>query len=234
MKLPGRGGGGDSAKWLGVSDLMAGLMMVFLFIAVSYMRPILETQEAIESTVVAWNETELEIFEALKREFEPQLPRWDAELQEDLTVRFRAPDVLFDTGKATLKPRFKEILNEFFPRYLRVLSEHRASIVEVRIEGHTSSAWLGAVSEDEAYFNNMELSQARTRSTLEYCLALPEILEHKEWARALITANGLSSSRPVTHVDGSENADASRRVEFRIRTNTKERILEILRRFEED
>ena len=52
MRFLGRRGNGESAEWLGVSDLMAGLMMVFLFIAISYMRPILETQEAIESTVV--------------------------------------------------------------------------------------------------------------------------------------------------------------------------------------
>ena len=234
MRFLGRRGNGESAEWLGVSDLMAGLMMVFLFIAISYMRPILKTQEAIESTVVTWNETELDILEALKREFEEHLPRWDAELQKDLTIRFRAPDVLFDTGRATLKTRFKEILIEFFPRYLRVLSKYRASIVEVRIEGHTSSEWQGAGSEDEAYFSNMELSQARTRSTLEYSLGLPEALEHKEWALAHITANGLSSSRLVKFEDGSENANASRRVEFRIRTNTKDRILEVLRRLEKD
>jgi outer membrane protein OmpA-like peptidoglycan-associated protein len=232
MKLRRRSSG-ESVEWLGVSDLMAGLMMVFLFIAVSYMRPILKTQEAIESTVTAWNETELDILEALKQEFEEQLPKWDAELQKDLTVRFRAPNVLFDTGKATLKPRFKEILAEFFPRYLHVLSEYRSSIVEVRIEGHTSSAWHHAAGEEEAYFNNMELSQARTRSTLEYSLGLPEVFEHREWARALITANGLSSSQPVKNEDGSENEEASRRVEFRIRTNTKDRILEILRSLEE-
>lgn len=221
-----------SAEWLSVSDLMAGLMMVFLFIAISYMRPIIETQEAVKSIVVTWNETELDIHRALKQEFEADLSRWDAELKKDLTIRFRAPDILFDTGRANLKPRFKEILAEFFPRYLRVLSDFRASIEEVRIEGHTSSVWQGANSEDDAYFLNMELSQSRTRSVLEYCLTLREIFKNKEWARAHITANGLSSSQLIKGENDTENASASRRVEFRIRTNTKDRILEVLKKLE--
>ena len=83
----------------------------------------------------------------------------------------------------------------------------------------------------QAYFLNMELSQARTRSVLEFCLGLREIFRNKEWARGLITANGLSSSRLIM-VGGKEEPERSRRVEFRIRTNTKERIVQVLETLE--
>ena len=37
------------------------------------------------------------------------LPGWGAVLLRDLTVRFKEPEVLFDTGKDVLKPRFIDI-----------------------------------------------------------------------------------------------------------------------------
>ena len=55
-----------------------------------------------------------------------------------------------------------------FPRYLNVLTQFRDSIDEVRIEGHTSSLWNHRSTPEEAYFNNMALSQGRTRAVLEY------------------------------------------------------------------
>ncbi len=51
------------------------------------------------------------------------------------------------------------------------------------------------VTAEEAYIRNMELSQARTRSVLQYCLStLGEVeTEEKGWAREKIAATGLSS-----------------------------------------
>ena len=226
-RLFGSASHSDDEQWITVSDLMAGLMVIFLFIAITYIRPIVEVQNAIRAIVVTWNESELEIYEALRREFEEDLPKWNAELDPDLTIRFKSPEVLFDSGEATLKREFKEILFDFFSRYLRILSRFQTAMEEVRIEGHTSSVWLNARSPDQAYFLNMELSQARTRSVLEFCLGLRAVFQNKEWARGLITANGLSSSRLIM-VGGNEDKTRSRRVEFRIRTNTKERIVQVL------
>jgi outer membrane protein OmpA-like peptidoglycan-associated protein len=75
----------------------------------------------------------------------------------------------------------------------------------------------------------MELSQSRTRSTLQYVLLLPTVAEQKSWLAGKVTANGLSSSRLVLSSDGLENAKASQRVEFRVRTNAETRIGQILR-----
>jgi outer membrane protein OmpA-like peptidoglycan-associated protein len=212
---------------------MAGLMVIFLFIFITYIRDNLETQKYIRSIVVTWNETEVDIYKSLFTEFEGDLDKWNAEIdRETLSIRFKAPDVLFDAAKATLKPRFRDILADFFPRYMRVLYGYKDAIEEVRIEGHTSSEWEGARSAEEAYFRNMDLSQARTRSVLEYCLQLADVAPLKDWARANITANGLSSSKLIVFVDGREDKARSRRVEFRIRTKTKERIVEILEKFE--
>ena len=89
------------------------------------------------------------------------------------------------TGRADLKPRFKQILQDFFPRYVKIITspKYKSSIQEIRIEGHTSSDWNGATGTDEAYFQNMQLSQDRTRTTLRFVLTLPDVYKDIDWLR---------------------------------------------------
>lgn len=221
---------GDDEHWISVSDLMAGLMVIFLFIAISYMKDVVLEKQRIEKIAVTWNETQEALYEDLAKEFQADLARWNAVLNKNtLSIRFKEPSVLFDSGQAGLKPQFKEILDDFFPRYLIVLRAYRSSIAEVRIEGHTSSEWEGALSDIDAYFRNMELSQDRTRSVLQYVLQLPGFDEDRVWAQTTLTANGLSSSRPIQTKRGQEDTKQSRRVEFRVRTNAERQIVSILR-----
>ena len=119
---------------------------------------------------------------------------------------------------------------DFFPRYLGIITadKYRNDILEVRIEGHTSSAWLGAISDDDAYIYNMALSQARTRSTLAYLLNLPEVTNEKKWLKTYLTANGLSSAKVVQDNLGNEDDERSRRVEFKVRTDAEGKIASIL------
>ena len=50
--------------------------------------------------------------------------------------------------------------------------------------------------------------------------------EQSAWLKGLITANGLSSSQPIL-VNGAEDFELSRRVEFRVRTNAEKQLEEI-------
>lgn len=131
-------------------------------------------------------------------------------------------------GETSVRPQFKEILSDFFPRYLRVLREYRDSIDEIRIEGHTSSIWNTHTSETEAYFLNMNLSQGRTQSVLRYVYELPGIESEREWVKRNFAAVGFSSSRLVLNKSGQEDADASRRVSFRVITNAEIQIRRII------
>jgi outer membrane protein OmpA-like peptidoglycan-associated protein len=210
---------------------MTGLMVMFLLIAVCYMVEVEADAEKIKTVAVAYTDTRDALYEALRREFSPDLPRWHAQLiRQDLTIRISEPDILFAEGSSELKPAFRQILDDFFPRYVRILTspKFRSAISEIRIEGHTSSNWIGARSPDDAYLHNMELSQARTRSTLLYVLALPQLRGDVDWLRRQVTANGLSSSRPILDASGHEDAARSRRVEFKIRTDAETRIAKIL------
>lgn len=215
--------------WVSVSDLMAGLMMVFLLVGIVFMVNAEIQRERVQEVAILYDRLRTQLYEELKREFEPDLERWGAEITPELVMRFNREELIFARGESLLSSEFEAILSEFFPRYLRIITSDRfrEDIAEVRIEGHTSSGWLGR-TEDEAYVLNMGLSQERTRSTLEYILNLESIVEHKSWLKAQMTANGLSSSKPILDEQGNEDPGLSRRVEFRLRTDAESRIASLL------
>ena len=219
----------EGEHWLTISDLMAGLMMVFLFIAIALMRSAFIERDKIKDVAVAYREGQVAINEALWKEFEDDLGKWEAVLdRETLSIEFESPEVLFKTGEISLQPRFVEILDDFFPRYLLVLKPFENVIEEIRIEGHTSSDWTTALGEADAYFKNMWLSQGRTRSVLEYVYNISAVVEDREWIKDNVAAVGFSSSRLVRDEAGQEDLDASRRVVFRILTNAETQIRRIL------
>ncbi|MCG8413297.1 MAG: OmpA family protein [Pseudomonadales bacterium] len=220
----------NEEHWIAVSDLMSGLMILFLLISVMYLVIIEQKNQEIERVVVLYEDLREELYADLMAEFEQDLPRWGAQLDEDLRLRFTNTDLLFELGESTLQPDFAAILADFFPRYLAILTsaQYREEIQEVRIEGHTSSAWSRAEDSDDAYMLNMALSQERTRSTLGYILNLAAVAYEKDWLRERLTANGLSSSQLITAQDGSEDADRSRRVEFVVVTDAETRLSTIL------
>ena len=221
----------EESQWLSVSDLMAGLMMVFLFISVALMRQAFIDRDKIQEVAVAYSQNQVAIYQRLMDEFEQDLERWDADIDQDtLTFTFKSPEVLFATGSSSLTPRYAEILVDFFPRYMNVLRSFDESIDEVRIEGHTDSVWSTQSTEHEAYFRNMQLSQDRTRSVLEFVHEMSEPAD-RSWIKDKIAAVGFSSSR-LKYIDDNpelgEDRNRSRRVTFRVITNADIQIKKIL------
>tara|TARA_Y100000310_G_scaffold288086_2_gene313424 strand:+ start:8695 stop:9411 length:717 start_codon:yes stop_codon:yes gene_type:complete len=223
-------GNEDGEHWLTVSDLMAGLMMVFLFIAIAFMRHVSIERDKIKDVAVAYQQNQVAIFDALNEEFRNDLSQWKASIDEEtLSFQFNSPEVLFASGESALKPEFEQILADFIPRYLRVLEAYRESIDEVRIEGHTSSEWGIDTNPDDAYFFNMSLSQNRTRSVLNYAYLISSLsTEQRGWIKSSFAAVGLASSRLKLNKDGSENKEKSRRVSFRVITNADIQIRKIV------
>lgn len=225
-------------EWISISDMMAGLMMVFLLITISYMLISNNNQEALQKSndelkhisdkmsAIAQEHYNLEValYHDLTQEFSKDLKAWNAVIDEGNTIRFREPDILFAAGEGEIKQRFKEVLDSFFPRYVAILSstKYRDNIEEIRIEGHTSSEWKASTDIKDRYLENASLSQARAFSVLRYCFSLPKIAKNREWLISVLRANGLSFAKPL------ENEELSRRVEFRTITKSKQRIEDIL------
>ena len=214
----------NQAHWIPMADLMTGLMLVFMLLTAAFM---LRVEKTTTLVVKDYETTKKDMQLALQKEFQKDLKQWNAEILGDMTIRFNDPTVLFATGSSELRPRFKEVLGQFFPRYVALLTsaQFKDAVKEIRIEGHTSAAWTGTTDERTAYFNNMALSQARTRSTLEYLLSLQKVQPKEKWLIQHVTANGLSSSHPLTPDEHSAAAQlANQRVEFRIVTNASDKM----------
>jgi outer membrane protein OmpA-like peptidoglycan-associated protein len=227
--------------WIPLSDLMTGLMMMFLVIAILFMikvereakqaelqaRQIAKQAETIKAIAALYGDMRGKIYDEMYRTFKDDLPVWHAALAKDLSIRFEEPSVQFDIGQSVLKPEFSRILSNFFPRYARILNseQFRNEIEEVRIEGHTSSLWKNMAAEP-AYYENMRLSQERARSVLQYVFGLPDARDQLGWLVPRMTANGLSSSRRLMAAD-REDYVGSQRVEFRVRTRAEDKLAEI-------
>lgn len=176
---------------------MTGLMVIFMFIAISY---ILEAQKSNQQKQLILDELEekqrqLEItldnlkkrqqkqviiFEnfqdskqsiylELKQKFSDKMNEWDIELDKDLSIKFTNPEVLFELGKTTINPYFMKILDEFLPRYFNIILQpkYRHTINEIRIEGHTDTAPVFRYDTDP-YIGNVILSQLRSTAVLKY------------------------------------------------------------------
>lgn len=219
--------------WLSVSDLMTGLMVIFLFVAIAYIKKVQDNQTVLTDYV----ETKQKLHEKLVKEFEGDTARWQMTIGKDLSMRFNNPQVLFATGSANITQGFQTILDEFMPKYLDILLNDslRRRIQEVRIEGHTDNVPYPSLNPDP-FKANIILSQNRARNVLEYVLDLDYVQKLNDDDRRTLefwlTANGLSYGRALD-AEGNYTYESnatidlakSRRVEFRIVT-TGEEVLE--------
>ncbi|MCR5297196.1 MAG: OmpA family protein [Clostridiales bacterium] len=130
--------------------------------------------------------------------------------------------VFFETGKSSIKQEGKDLLDRFIPVYLDVLlrPEYSNYLGEIIIEGHTDS--------QGTYESNLKLSQDRALQVALYCLNMPSLTrDQKNMLKQILTAKGRSYSDLILNADGSENADASRRVEFKFSLRDSDMIDEL-------
>lgn len=209
--------GQEDIDWLPVSDVMSGLMMVFLFISVVIMRSAITTTATIEEMTITRQLLREEIYAHLMNEFGDDLQRWSASInQENLTISFHKSDGMFASGLAELNTSYAQVFADFYPRYIDTIAPYVDSILEIRIEGHTSSGWKNSNSEFEAYLNNLELSQNRALSVLKLLAQLDAQSSNNQELFSRFTSIGYASANPVFDPLGIEDIEASRRVAFRI------------------
>ena len=218
--------------WIPLADLMTVLMVIFLFMSLSYMIGLKKRQVEKDHMIQEFQNSKVDLLQELKKEFKDdfQQTKWNAILDStNLSIRFVDEKILFDYNKADIKDEFKTILSEFFPRYLKIILQKKYAdkISEVRIEGHTST--------EGGYIYNLKLSQDRTRNVMEYLMNLDgyknlDTMEKKR-LEYLLTANGLSYGRSLDKngkytYNSNDSADNTkcRRVEFRILTTSDDLI----------
>lgn len=206
--------------------MMSGLMLVFLFIAIGFMIEMQSKNDDMKEIAATYRDAKANLNEVLYDEFEDDFKKWDANLTKDNSVVFNSPEVLFGVNKSEINSQFKKVLDDFFPRYLKVLTskEYKNEIQEVRVEGHTSDTWAKTSTKKEIYLNNMKLSQNRAYKVLEYCYSLDDNItkENRPWLEKFFRANGMAFSKLKA------NSEA-RRVEFTIQMKSEDKITKILK-----
>ncbi len=221
----------SNSEWMSISDMMSGLMLIFMFIAISFMIEVQTDKDKIKEIAITYNKDKKELNQDLHAEFANDLAKWEADITKDNSIVFNSPTVLFGSGKSNLKIAFKDILNDFFPRYIHILysKKYKNEIDEVRIEGHTSNGWRGATSKEKIYLKNMSLSQSRANNVLSYCYKISDI-DYRDWLERHLRANGMAFAK-MRYIDNNHTIPdiiKSRRVEFKVQMKTEDKIYKIL------
>ncbi len=222
----------QTSNWVSLSDLMTGLMLVFLLISILTISQIVKQEEERKKLLFEFDVVKTEIYNDLKETFGDKENIWGIEIARDLSIKFENPDVLFGYLSTNITQEFELILDEFIPLYISIINnpKYEDKIKEVRIEGHTAN-W-------DDYIFTIKLSQGRSNAVLAYILANQYfnnlVAEDQKKVKFWLTANGLGNGRTIdsegkfTFYSGEDTSINSRRVEFRIVTTSDELIDKII------
>lgn len=215
----------EESHWISLSDMMTGLMLVFLLLTVLFMHQW-------QKDFVDYRDVRSELYEELDKQFKDKYQEWEMVLDDDLTIKFTNPEVLFGYRSAVVTSEFQIILGEFIPQYLGIITQdkYQDKISEVRIEGHTAD-W-------DDYMYTVRLSQERSDAVLERILSdsffrtlgIEKQARLKFWLAANGYGNGRAIDKDGNFVFNSRSAISadSRRVEFRIVTRSDELIEKVI------
>lgn len=215
--------------------MMTGLMLVFLLISILVIAEIQQKEDQKNKILIEYSNAKEEIYKDLKKVFEEKEKEWNMTIREDLTIKFNDTDILFEANKADIRPRFADILNEFIPKYLSIIGDEKYNkkIESVMIEWHAGG------NACTSYLVCLDMSQDRANSVLQYIFHSEYFANLSEEKRKnfefIFSATGFSNGKNL-NTEGEflalkwwdRDDNASRRVEFRIITNTDELVQNLL------
>ena len=232
---------GNESNWISFSDIMTGLMVIFMFIAISYIVEVQKKQKERDVIFEEFKATKEQLYSELENTFKDDFKEWQVELDKDLSIKFTNPEVLFESGQTDIRPYFATILDDFLPRYFDILlqEKYKDKIAEIRIEGHTDTVPAYRYDRDP-YIGNVILSQLRSAQVLKYFRNMDYYqnlnTQTEQKLQFWLTANGLSYGRTLddnkelTVLSGKPaNNNFSRRVEFRIITTSESLVDKVIK-----
>jgi chemotaxis protein MotB len=188
------------------------LIVLFLFTGCTFViqkgrRSDIEKIEELSRNLEELNQAKRILEERLKQEIEDKQVRLQM-MEKGLVITFVA-DVLFDSGKATIKPQYYPTLDKI----AKVLQE-TLPYNYIGIEGHTDNEPI----KYSGWKSNWELSTARALSILHY------LVDEKGLSAERFSAIGYGEYRPIASNDTAQGRQLNRRVEIVIMPKiTKER-----------
>src|SRR5690606_17726130 len=105
------------SHWIPLADLMTVLMVIFLFMSISYMALVEKRQKEQNQIFKDYEESKVALYNELNEAFKNDFAKWDLKLDNDLSIKFTNPQVLFGTGSSDITSHFQAILTDFLPTY---------------------------------------------------------------------------------------------------------------------
>lgn len=192
----------DSNEWLSVSDLMAGLLMVFALLVVTTLFQLKQAQEENKNKRVV-------IIQALQKQFNDR--GINAQVNPETGDITLLDSVLFDVNQSDLTAMGKDFLERFVPVYGETLFKDESisdEITRIIIEGHTSS--------DGSIEHNMSLSLRRANSVFNFIARLD--FEN----RAALVDKVQVSGRGFLDAHSTDSRPEDRKVIFRMQFKSDE------------
>ena len=247
--------------WMSYSDLMAGLILVFILLLVFFIARSMREVEAQQSELAA-QEVTLEAQQRLLEQNEKKLATIDTDVARVLGVREAilervkarfaksggqisfddttgairlGSNILFKEGSSKLSAEGKASLAQVMPMYFDALLGDpvlREHVDQIVFEGHTNSNYSDGDDPAKAYLFNLDLSQRRAYAAMEYIIE-GDIGSSYD-AKELLAAIGYSSSR-IIYEDAAktlEDKEKSRRIEIRFRLKDEESLNALKKMFD--
>ena len=134
------------------------------------------------------------------------------QIKDKLSVNM-VEKILFDSGKAEIKPKGKEVLKKVGDILKKVTDK------QIRIEGHTDNVPIGPGLQAK-YPTNWELSTTRATTVARF------LQDKAEIDPKLLVAAGYSEFRPIAGNDTDEGKAQNRRIEIVLLPLDVDRVLE--------
>ncbi len=205
----------DQAFWLSYSDLMAGLLMVFIVLLVA---ALVQFRSGILSEVKDVRDARGELVAELERRLS-HLRERRVVVDSSGTISFGG-DALFDQGSAVLRGQARALVVEVADTLSGLLMDRRYSdlIGYVVIEGHTNAVGLRpGESEQATYAYNLDLSQKRALAVMQTWLETSPA-QIGQTLQQLVSANGRSFVDFVRREPGPGEEPCARHPEESLRT----------------
>lgn len=188
----------DATSWIALSDMMTGLMAIFLALAIA----ILAMQQGKRDAIV------LSVSQTIEQSLKEK--GIDVNMDKKTGRLILSSDTNFEFGQATLSQKGKNDLDVVIPVYAEAIfgkldAEQLKSIERIVVEGHTDKVG--------GYAQNMTLSTQRANAILSYIDAMPAF-NHKPDLLQKLTAVGRGENDAIG-VDETQNP-SDRKVIIRI------------------
>lgn len=200
----------ENVFWVTMTDLLLGLMMVFMILFVLAMTGFTQNK-------IASQQSQSEVAKELIKNMKEK--NINAQI-DALTGQVKISDLeLFEINSFKLSENGKKYLNGFIPIYVNtIFSNPKLSnkILNVAIQGHTDSqTFAGISSKEEQFTKNMDLSLKRANAVEEYIFKTGYNKKYTDKLIKTLLVEGKSYTDPIL-INGKEDYAKSRRVELNL------------------